>query len=73
MGNMKELSGYGRENEKFKSCLIVKCELENTDMAVNSSSMIDFFQAFLGSLTLNLQTFYWFIFGVSDFSFKNNS
>lgn len=50
MGNMKELSGYGRENEKFKPCLTIKGEIEDRDMAVSSRYMIDFFQAFLGSL-----------------------
>lgn len=45
MGNMKELSGYGRENEKFKPCLIVKGDVENRDMAINSSYMIDFFSS----------------------------
>lgn len=57
---MEEVSAHGEESES----LIIKGEIENREVALNSLAVFFFFffQICLVNFTLNLQTCYWFTF-----------
>ena len=69
MENMKEVSGRRRESES----LIVKDEIENRGISINSSALFGLFcffsQIYLVILTLTLQPSYCFTFLVFNFFF----